>query len=238
MELKGKTALVTGSNRGIGFAIALSLANEGCNIVIAARSIVELNKAAEAIKNTGASVLAVDIDLSNMNGLKKLIDKTVETFGNLHILINNAGLCVPMEFLDVSEEMYDKHFMINMKSPFFLTQYALEVMKNNNEGHIINVSSTAALDIPAFHSVYGAAKLAMSGFSKALYNTCKPFNIKVSTLYPHYTDTQMLREINPPVSSEKWMTANDMAETVLFLLKSSDKMIIKDIVPIAFQTER
>lgn len=238
MDLKNKNAIITGASRGIGKAIALALAAEGCNVALVARNETELNKVCAEAKSYGVKALAIALDLENMGNLKQVVEKTLTTFTKIDILINNAGYCVPAEFLEVTEELYDKHFFINLKAPFFLNQYVQNSMKENGEGHIINVSSTAALEIPSFHSAYGASKLGLVGFSKALYQTCKEFNIKVSVIYPHFTDTQMLRDIDPPVASDKWMSTDDIAGTVLFLLKSSNKMVIKDIVPIAFQTER
>lgn len=238
MDLKNKNAIITGASRGIGKAIALALAAEGCNVALVARNETELNKVCAEAKSYGVKALAIALDLENMGNLKQVVEKTLTTFTKIDILINNAGYCVPAEFLEVTEELYDKHFFINLKAPFFLIQYVQNSMKENGEGHIINVSSTAALEIPSFHSAYGASKLGLVGFSKALYQTCKEFNIKVSVIYPHFTDTQMLRDIDPPVASDKWMSTDDIAGTVLFLLKSSNKMVIKDIFPIAFQTER
>ena len=238
MDLKNKNAIITGASRGIGKAIALALAAEGCNVALVSRNETELNKVCAEAKIFGVQALAVALDMEDMSNLKQIVDKTLAIFTKIDILINNAGYCVPSEFLDVSEDHYDKHFFINLKAPFFLTQYALNAMKGNGEGHIINISSTAALEIPSFHSAYGASKLGLVGFSKALYQTCKEYNIKVSVVYPHFTDTQMLRDIDPPVSPDKWMSTGDIADTIVFLLKSSNKMVIRDIIPIAFQTER
>ena len=238
MDLKNKNAIITGASRGIGKAIALALAAEGCNVALVSRSETELKEVCAEAKTFGVQALAIVLDMEDMSNLKQVVEKTLSAFTMIDVLINNAGYCVPAEFLDVSEELYDKHFFINLKAPFFLTQYVLNSMKENGEGHIINISSAAALEIPSFHSAYGASKLGLAGFSKALYQTCKEFNIKVSVVYPHFTDTQMLRDIGPPVAPDNWMSTDDIAGTILFLLKSSTKMVIKDIIPIAFQTER
>ncbi len=104
-------------------------------------------------------------------------------------------------------------------------------MVKRKSGYIINISSTAALEVPPGIAAYGISKLAMVGLTQAMYEVGKDFGVKVSAIYPGMTDTEMLRGFSPPVDPEKWMRPEDISDCVIFLLKQSDRMVIKDIIP-------
>ena len=104
-------------------------------------------------------------------------------------------------------------------------------MKEKRSSYIINISSTAALYVPATLTTYGASKKAMIGMNEALYETAKEYGVKVSIIYPGMIDTEMLRGFNPPVEASKWMQPEDMMDCVLFLLKQSERMVVKEITP-------
>lgn len=231
MELKGKTAIITGGGRGIGKAIALDLAGEGCNITISSRNAEELSETAEEIESSGGRILALQMDLAVDGNLELLVNKTVGHFGTVDILVNNAGIILPKPFLEVTLDEWDRTMNINLRSAFILCQKVLSIMKEKRSGHIINISSTVALGVPPQLASYGASKCGMVGLSQALYETAKEFGVKVSTVYPGITDTKMVRDIDPPTKPEQWMLPEDIACCVLFLLKTSDRMIVKDLVP-------
>ncbi len=231
MDLKGKTAIVTGGGRGIGKAIALDLAKEGCNVVISSRTKEELDATVAEIKKYGVGALGLQLDLSDEKNIDTLVDTTLRTFNTVDVLVNCAGILIPKPFLDVTVEEWDNHMDINLKATFLLSQKVLRVMKEKRSGYIINISSTVALGVPATHVCYGASKCGVVGLSQALYETAKEFRVKVSTVYPGITDTKMVRDINPPSKPEQWMLPEDISYCVMFLLKSSDRMVVKDIVP-------
>jgi len=143
MNLKGKVALVTGGNSGIGRAIVLALAREGASIVIDYLSHPEATEALEQqVRALGDAVLGVKADVSRLADLKNLIDSTVGKFGRLDILVNNAGIETRSSILDTSEDQYDKVLAVNLKSAFFATQLAAQQMiKQGGGGRIINISS-------------------------------------------------------------------------------------------------
>ena len=111
-------------------------------------------------------------------------------------------------------------------------------MEKQKSGYIINISSTAALCVPPGIAAYGISKLGMSGLTQALYETAKKSKVKVSIIYPGMTDTQMLRGFNPPVDPEKWMLPEDISDCVVFLLKLSDRVIIKELTPWAVKHDQ
>src|SRR5215831_3221956 len=143
MFLKGKVAIVTGGNSGIGKAIVLELAEEGANVAI---DYVSHPDAAEALERQivalGDQTVGVDADVSKIADLQRLIDETVKKFGRLDIMVNNAGIETRTSVLDTTEKQYDAVLQINLKSAFFGTQLAAKQMiKQGGGGHIVNITS-------------------------------------------------------------------------------------------------
>lgn len=231
MNLPEKVALITGAGRGIGKAVALELAKAGCRLVLAARNEAELANTRREVEKMGAPAFAYASDLSGEKNIRDLVTQTLDKFKTLDILINNAGIILPKPFLEVTLEEWDRTMTINLRTVFLLSQLALNVMREKRSGYIINISSTVALGVPPQLCSYGASKLGMVGLAHSLYETAKEYGVKVSTVYPGITDTQMVRDINPPTQPEQWMLPEDIAYCVMFLLKQSDRMIVKDIIP-------
>jgi short-subunit dehydrogenase len=209
----------------------LTLAKEGCNVVITSRSKDQLDQVSGELKKSNAGFLSLPLDLSRKEDIDFLADRTIKEFKSIDILINNAAMLYSTPFMDLSEEMWDKTFDINLKAVFLLSRKVLKLMCSQKKGYIINISSTAALGVPPAIAAYGISKLAVSGLSQVLYETGKEHGVKVSTIYPGMTDTGMLRNFNPPVESKKWMLPEDITGCVMFLLKQSERVVIKDIVP-------
>lgn len=232
MELKNKTAIITGASRGIGKSIALALAKEGCSIVAGARDELRLNELKAQVEALGTKCETAIVDLRRMSDLKALLSAAQNTFGTVDILINNAGVIFNDGVAGVTEEQWDATMDVNLKAQFFLAQGALELMKNNpNGGYIINISSTVAFGAKPGVTSYSVSKYAVTGMSEALYQDAKSFGVKVSTIYPGVTDTEMLRGQDMPCGPSQWMLPEDIADCTLFLLKSSRRMVVKDIVP-------
>jgi NAD(P)-dependent dehydrogenase (short-subunit alcohol dehydrogenase family) len=231
MNLAGKTVIVTGGGRGLGRAIALELAKEGCNIVVSSRSKEELENVEKEIESRGSKALGLKLDLSVEENIAALVSTTIEHFRTVDILINNAGIIIPKAFLEVTPEEWDLTMNINLRSAFLLSQKVLSIMKEKKNGYIINISSTVALGVPSNLAAYGASKCGMAGLSQALYEAAKEYGVKVSTIYPGITDTKMVRDTNPPTNPNQWMLPEDIAYCVMFLLGQSDRMIVRDVVP-------
>lgn len=231
MELKGKTAIVSGASRGIGREISLALAKQGCNLVVCARSLDKLTALKHEAEEYGVRCEAIAADLRNMEDIRRVIETAAAAFATVDILINNAGVIINDGILGVTEADWDATMDTNLKAQFFLAQGALRHMKEQGEGYIINISSTVALGAKPGVTSYSISKYGVTGMSEALYQEAKRYGVKVSTIYPGVTDTEMLRGQNMPCGPEQWMLPSDIADCALFLLKSSSRMIVRDIVP-------
>ena len=231
MELKRKTAVVSGASRGIGREIALALAKEGCNLLVCARSNDKLETLKREAEAYGVRCETAAVDLRNMQSIQMVIDMAAAAFGSIDILINNAGVITNDGILGVTEEDWDITMDVNLKAQFFLAQGALRQMKEKGEGYIINISSTVALGAKPGVTSYSVSKYGVMGMSEALYQEAKLYGVKVSTIYPGVTDTEMLRGQDMPCGPSQWMLPSDIAACALFLLKSSSRMVVKDIVP-------
>jgi len=231
MDLDRKVALVTGAGRGIGREVSLSLAKEGCDLILVSRTEGQLKEVKAEIEEAGGKAIYFAEDISKSKNIDKIIEYSVKEFSGIDILINNAAVLYSSDFLQISEEEWDMTLDINLKASFLLSQSAIRVMKEKGSGYIINISSTAAIEVPPGIAAYGISKLAMVGLSQALYEYGKDLGIKVSTIYPGMTDTEMLRGFDPPVERSKWMLPEDISGCIIFLLKQSDRVIVKDIVP-------
>lgn len=178
-KLKGKIAVITGGNSGIGLETAKQFVNEGAKVVITGRNQKELDKAVSYI---GANVLALQGDVSQLKDLERLFAKVKETHGKIDILFANAGVAKFASIFDVTEEHFDTHFNINVKGLFFTVQKALPIM---NEGGAIILNASIAARIGEKHlSVYSATKAAVRSFARTLTQDLKDRKIRVNAVSP------------------------------------------------------
>lgn len=231
MELKNKIAIVTGAGRGIGKQIALDLAKEGCKLLICSRNAAELEEVKKEVEKAGGYCNFFAADLSTLAIVDQLIEKAIELYGRIDVLVNNAGVLYQDGALNVTEDQWDFTMDVNLKASFFLAQKAMKRMIDNQSGYIINIASTAALCVPSGITSYGISKVGMIGASQALYQEGKKHNVKVSMIHPGMTDTGMLRAAGTGTSPDQWMLPEDISSCVVFLLKNSKRMVIKEIVP-------
>jgi NAD(P)-dependent dehydrogenase (short-subunit alcohol dehydrogenase family) len=195
MKVENKVAIVTGGSRGIGKAIAIALAEKGYNVVICSRNINELNKAKEEIENFNVKVLAIKCDVRNYKEVKNLVNKTMEEFGRIDILINNAGIALKKSVIDTSEEEWDNVIDTNLKAPFLLTKEVLPIMVKQKSGCIVNISSGAGKSGFAEFSAYCASKFGLIGFTESLAKEVKNNGIRVYAICPGPVATKMQEEI-------------------------------------------
>ncbi len=198
MKLKDKVAMITGSSRGIGRAIAIRFAEEGCNIVInyyqnkrAAKEVEEI------IKSMGRNALVVQADISCRKDVQCLIKSTLETLGCIDILVNNTGILQQKPFDQITDYEWDRMLAVCLKGPFICAQEAFPHLKQKREGKIINISSMGGQYGGPKAPHYSAAKAGLISLTKSLARIMAEFGVTVNCISPGFINTDMSsREIN------------------------------------------
>jgi 3-oxoacyl-[acyl-carrier protein] reductase len=229
VELRGMSAIVTGSGRGIGRAIALRLAREGVKVVVNAKKGYEdVIETINMIKSVGGEAIPVLADVSTREGCRELARKAMESLGRLDILVNNAGLGLYASFLEQSDAMIEKVLSTSLKSVIYCSQEAAKVM---TEGSIINIASIAGIEPLYGLSIYSAAKAGVIGITKALAIELAP-RIRVNAIAPGIVKTKMgesLLKVLKLTEEEylekytllkRFIEPNEIADAVIFLIKT------------------
>ena len=235
MKLKDKVAIVTGAGRGIGKAIALALANEGSPLVLAARTEEQLKSVGNLAHHQGVKVLAQRADVSVQRDVRTVVQKAVRTFGKIDILINNAGILpetIRVPVAEISEKDWDRVLTTNLKGMFLFTKNVLPVMKAQNDGYILTVSSIMGRwGFTNLSSPYTASKFGICGLTETLFKEVKDTNIRVSMVCPGIVDTDFQTPARRKrTQPEDWLKPEDIAEAVVFLLTRPPKVIIPELL--------
>ncbi|MDW0116214.1 glucose 1-dehydrogenase [Sporosarcina thermotolerans] len=233
--LNGKVAIVTGSSRGIGKEVAISLAKAGADIALIARNEEDLNEVAREIEKHGRKALSVPMDLLNINEMEDKIKKIHTHFGKIDILVNNAGINIPKPALEVTEEDWDKVLDINLKSVFFLCKTVAKYMIPNNEGKIINMSSQMAFVGYYKRAAYSSSKGGLLQLTKSLAIEWSKYNINVNSIAPTFIETPMtkpmfedkafLEEVLNRIPLGRLGKIEDLFGAVIYLSSSSSDMV-------------
>ncbi len=223
--LAGRIAMVTGGGRGIGFAIARLLAEDGASVVVSGRDAGRLDAAVKEIEAMGASALAVAADVSRREDVDRLVDATRERFGRIDVLVNNAGITRDQLLIRMKDDDWDQVLDTNLRGVFLMTRAVGKVMMRQKAGRIINIGSAAGSLGSAGQVNYSAAKAGVIGLTKAAARELAHWNILVNAVAPGLTETDMLAAI-PAEAREALLgqvplkrigTTREVAETVRFL---------------------
>lgn len=194
---KNKTVLITGSSRGIGSNMAEKFAREGYNVLINYnKSKKNAEELYNKLKSEGLSVEAFKADVSKRDEVEAMFEYCLKEFGDLDILINNAGAAKGMLFTDVTDEDWDNLMNVNLKGVYLCTQTALKHMISEKKGKIINISSIWGIAGGSFEVHYSASKAGIIGLTKALAKEVGPSNIQVNCIAPGAIVTDMLEQVN------------------------------------------
>ncbi len=233
-SLKGKTALVTGANTGLGQGICLAYAQAGANVVgVARRSCRETAEKIEAVSGHFTEVIA---DLSDLSVIPRIAAEANAAYGRVDILVNNAGIIKRCDAVDVTIEDWDSVIEVNQRMVFFLCQaFAKGWIQDNKGGKIINIASMLSFQGGIRVPSYAASKSAVMGLTRALANEWSKYNINVNAIAPGYmatnntanlrSDEQREEEILSRIPAGRWGTPEDIAGAAIFLASEASSYI-------------
>lgn len=231
MLLKNKVAVITGGTRGIGFEIAHTFLNEGASVVILGSREETVTKALKELKSSfpNAKIKGMHPDLTSFKEMEEAIKEIINEFKVIDILVNNAGVSDDHQFIDYTEELFDKVMNLNVKGIFNPTKAVVPFMIKEKKGVILNTSSIVSRDGSAGGIAYPTSKAAVNGFTLSLARELAPYNIRVNAVAPGVTNTDMVKAvpdeyIKPLIASiplKRLGTPEDIANMFLYL--ASDK---------------
>ncbi|HUM18215.1 MAG TPA: 3-oxoacyl-[acyl-carrier-protein] reductase [Candidatus Nitrosotalea sp.] len=194
-SLAGKVAIVTGGSRGIGLAIARSLADDGASVVVSGRDAARLDAAVKELESLGAAALGVTADAAKREDVDRLVEATRERFGRIDVAVNNAGITRDQLLVRMKDDDWDQVLDTNLRGVFLLTRAVGKVMMRQKSGRIINIASTAGVTGNPGQVNYSAAKAGVIGLTKAAARELAHWNILVNAVAPGLIETDMAAAI-------------------------------------------
>ena len=231
-----RAAVVTGGSRGIGRAVCLALAKQGCNVVVNyCHGEAAAAETAALCKEQGVEAVTVQADVSTAEGCKKLFEEAANAFGRVDILVNNAGVTRDNLILRLSEEDFDTVLNANLKGAFLCCKEAARRMVRQRYGRIVNLSSVVGLRGNAGQTNYSASKAGLIGLTKSLAKELASRNVTVNAVAPGYIMTEMTRNAgyrDDMVPMKRLGTPEDVADVVGFLASEDSRYVTGMIVDI------
>jgi NAD(P)-dependent dehydrogenase (short-subunit alcohol dehydrogenase family) len=245
MKLAGKTAIVTGGSDGIGKAIALTFAREGAKVVILGRDEAKGRKALAELREVGEADY-FKCDVSDSKQVRKVIDETIQKFGRIDILVNNAAICPPGDVVTTTEETWDEVMGINLKGVFLCSKYAIPHMQRNGSGAIVNVGSINSLMAMENEAAYDSSKGGVLMLTKAMALDFARTGVRVNCICPGAIETPLLKASldtakDPEAARASLIqkhplrrtgTPKEIAQTALFLVTDESSFITGATIPV------
>jgi len=234
-SLKGKVAIVTGASRGIGKAIALGFAEAGADVVVASRTMPDLEKVAREIEALGRRALAAQTNIAVKSEVDNMVAKTLDKFGTIDILVNNAAINVMRPLVDLREDGWDKVMNVDLKGYFLCSQAAAKAMIGKQSGNIINIVSTGAAKAAPGLGAYSIAKAGVVMLTKLLAVELASYNIRVNAIGPYlvktafsqpmWADPEACKSLEASIPLGRLAEADDVMHTALFLASEASSYI-------------
>jgi NADP-dependent 3-hydroxy acid dehydrogenase YdfG len=228
--LTNKTIILTGASKGIGKALAITLAPQGVNLVLVARSQRELEEVKSQVEKLGSSCLIFAGSVSDESLVNKVVSDTLTTFGKIDFMINNAGFGVFKRASDISSEEWDSIYDTNVKGTFLFSKAVLPSMKEAKSGHLINVASDVAKRVFDGGSLYCSSKYAQDAFSMALRKEVREYGIKVSVIYSGLVDSMFHTDPQGDESHTDWLKVEDMANAISYVMSQPRHVVIDELM--------
>jgi len=234
MLFKDKVAIVTGGTRGIGKALVLMLAQEGADVAFTyAKSVEDAQKLSTEITKLGRKPLALQMDVTDFDKAKELVEKVKETFGRLDILVNNAGIIRDKALMMMPKEDWTQVIDTNLNGTFNVTRNAIVTFLKQKSGSIVNITSVSGVAGMSRQTNYAASKAGIIGFTKSLAKEVAPYNIRVNAVAPGFIETDMIlglkdefkEELKKKIPLSRLGKVEDVSAAVRFLLSEEANFI-------------
>jgi NADP-dependent 3-hydroxy acid dehydrogenase YdfG len=238
-KLDGKIVVITGASSGIGEATAEALAEEGATVVVAARREERLSELVERLNGDGGKALAVECDVTDEEQAHALIQRAKDEFGQVDILVNNAGV---MQLSKIEKGLSDEWrtmFDVNVMGLLYTTDAAVQVMKEQGSGHLVNVSSVAGRKSGPLRGAYSGTKFAVNAISEALRQELIEDNIRVTVVEPgavetelpdHITDEEAREGIQSVYGLDDILQAEDIANAIAYCVSQPERVSVNEIL--------
>ena len=238
VDLSGKTAIVTGASRGIGKAIALALAAAGAKVACVARSADKLQATADEIAAVGGTAEVHPCDVTNSEAVTKLVEGLAEKWGQLDIVVNNAGITKDTLIPRMTDEQWDSVITTNLRSVFLFTRVASQVMMRKRTGRIINISSVSGLMGNPGQANYSASKAGIIGFTRTVARELAGRKITVNAICPGFVASEMTAAMGPAldemikerIPAKRLGEAHEIADAVLYLASDSAAYMTGEVI--------
>jgi 3-oxoacyl-[acyl-carrier protein] reductase len=238
MDFKGQVAIVTGAGRGIGQAIAESLAEKGVNIAVVDLNMDDAGSVAGKLSSTGIKAIPFSADVSNAEDVKEMFSKVMSEFGSIDILVNNAGITRDTLILRMKEDDWDSVINVNLKSVFLCSKEAIKIMSKRRYGRIVNIASVVAFMGNPGQANYSASKAGIVGLTKTMAREYASRGITSNAVAPGFIMTAMTEQLPESVKEEmrkaipvgSFGTAQDVANAVVFLASPDSGYITGHVI--------
>jgi short-subunit dehydrogenase len=223
-------ALITGATRGIGRSLCFAFAQEGFDLIVSARTEQDLLELKKSI-NGNFPTINVDcypVDFNEIDQVKLFAIQVSEKYNTIDVIVNNVGVFIPGTISNEEDDVFEKHLNVNFRSAWYLTKPLLQIMKNRRSGYIFNICSTASVSLRSDAASYSISKMALYGFSKALSEELRDYNIKVTAILPSSVNTSSWDGIDAP--KNEFIQPEDISNAVIGALTNSKGAYTEEIM--------
>ena len=229
-----RAALITGASRGIGFALAQTLGEEGYSLTVTARKPDSLERAAADLRERGFAVEDVAANLADEEAVLEVVRRHRERYGRLDVLVNNAGVGIGAKHDEHQTKFIDMQLAVNLRAPILFYRECAEMLRAAGAEHqralVVNMASLAGVSPQAWLSVYSATKAALAAYTVSMNKELAKYGVKSVAFAPGFVDTDMADYVKDRIPAEEMLRTSDIAEALRFVLRVSPQAVIPEIV--------